>query len=483
MGSHATAKAITIVWFRGKDLRITDHAPLTEALKRGGDVLPVFVLDPFFFEPVRARELPHRMQYLLESIASLRENLRALGSDLLLVSGKSTEVIPNLARTLKASAVLAQRWSEPFARKRDELVKDALPCPLELLEGETLRPPSEIRTEAGTVHAVFSPFCRAFYKRGVLDAPLKAPKSLPPFEGFAKLASEALPTLATLGITENPRLTRGGERNARARLKAFIDGPLANYEQGRDQLPEAGTSRLSQDLKFGVLSPRFVFHAVTACADSVSKTRYLNELIWREFSHVSLFHRTELLKKPFKPAFNAFPWTRDPATLAWWTEGKTGYPVIDASARQLLQEGFVHNRARMISASFLTKHLQVHYQEGEAHYMKYLTDGDWAANNMGWQWSAGCGCDAQPYFRVFNPMTQGEKFDPEGVYIKRYLPELSKMPAKYIHKPWEAPANVLTLAGVELGKTYPKPVVDHSDARNAFLAAAKKHFGPKADAL
>jgi deoxyribodipyrimidine photo-lyase len=239
----------------------------------------------------------------------------------------------------------------------------------------------------------------------------------------------------------------------------------------------AGTSRLSADLKFGTLTTRQVWSAVeSALGGSNAARSFLNELVWREFTHSTLWDRPELLETPFRPAFAGFPWKVDEALWQVWVAGKTGYPVVDAAARQLLGEGFVHNRARMISASFLTKHLLIDYRRGEAHYMKYLTDGDWAQNNAGWQWSAGCGCDAQPYFRIFNPVTQGKKFDPEGDYVRRWVPELGRMPARFVHHPWEAPDVVLDAAGVRLGETYPRPVVEHRFARERFLAVAAQHL-------
>jgi deoxyribodipyrimidine photo-lyase len=200
--------------------------------------------------------------------------------------------------------------------------------------------------------------------------------------------------------------------------------------------------------------------------------------LWREFTHATLWDRPELLEQPFRRDFDGFPWRDDDAGWRAWVDGKTGYPVVDAAARQLLEEGFVHNRARMISASFLTKHLLVSYRRGEQHYLKYLTDGDWAQNNAGWQWSAGCGTDAQPYFRVFNPTLQGEKLDPSGDYVRRYVPELARLPARFIHRPAEAPAGALQQAGVELGESYPAPIVDHAMARDRFLKIAESHLKP-----
>jgi deoxyribodipyrimidine photo-lyase len=261
-------------------------------------------------------------------------------------------------------------------------------------------------------------------------------------------------------------------------LKAFLESAAARYDVARDRLDWAGTSRLSADLKFGTLSPRSVLQAARELRSQAPHAldTFETELIWREFTHATLWDRPELLERPFRDDFTDFPWTFDEAGWQAWVEGRTGYPVVDAAARQLLQEGFVHNRARMIAASFLTKHQLIHYRYGEAHYMKYLTDGDWAQNNAGWQWSAGCGTDAQPYFRVFNPTLQGEKFDPNGDYVRRYVPELAALPAKLIHRPAQAPAAALRAAGVELGRSYPEPIVDHAMARDRFLKIAASHL-------
>ncbi len=232
-----------------------------------------------------------------------------------------------------------------------------------------------------------------------------------------------------------------------------------------------GTSRLSADLKFGTLSVRAVWQVVAATGAGESGRRYLNELLWREFSHHLLWEWPELPERPFRPAFEGFPWREDEAAWAAWTEGRTGYPVVDAAARQLRTEGFVHNRARMVAASFLTKHLLLDYRRGEAHYLRWLTDGDWAANNAGWQWCAGCGCDAQPWFRIFNPVTQGRTFDPDGTYVRRWVPELVGCQTSFIHEPWKVPQ------ATRLRFDYPEPIVDHAFARERFFAVAKAHLG------
>jgi deoxyribodipyrimidine photo-lyase len=462
----------SIVWFRGKDLRVADHGPLAEAAATG-ELIPLFVLDPYFFAPERARELPYRMQFLLDSLRALEANLAHLGSRLRVVPGRSVDVVPRLAAQWKADQVLAHRWVEPFGRERDRRVGEALArlgIAFQLFEGETLLPPGSVRNGQGGMFRVFTPFARACGLRLDLEPTLSAPRSLPSLPKGPADGTVPIPTMADLGLASNPQLQPGGEKAARTRLQEFISGPLGNYGVGRDRMDRPGTSRLSADLKFGTLSVRTVWQAVAAGDGGESGRRYLNELLWREFSHHLLWEWPELLEHPFRETFRGFPWRQDETAWQAWTEGRTGYPVVDAAARQLKAEGFVHNRARMVAASFLTKHLLLDYRRGEAHYLHWLTDGDWAQNNAGWQWSAGCGCDAQPWFRIFNPVSQGLKFDPEGAYVRRWLPELAACPAAFIQEPWKAPR---TLRAPD----YPEPIVDHALARQRFLATAKAHLG------
>ena len=469
----------TLVWYRGKDLRIADHEPLKVAA-RDGDVVPVFVLDDYFFAPAAAQRLPFRVQYLLDSLASLSANLEHLGSRLIVASGRSADLIPALAAKWKVDRVVAQSWVAPVGRARDRLVARKLAVPLQLFDTETLSPPGSLRTGNGDPYSVFSAFARAFARDVKVPPPLPAPRSLPPLPKDVKPGKQTLPSLKSLGITRNERVLEGGERAARERLKAWLRRDARDYDELRNLMAVDGTSRLGADLKFGTLSVRTVWQAVDRALRELSPDAlrvYQNELLWREFAHSTLFDRPLLLKQPFRVEWRGFPWRDDEDGWLAWIEGRTGYPVVDAAARQLLATGFVHNRARMIAASFLAKHLLIDFRRGERHYYELLTDGDWANNDMGWQWSAGCGCDAQPWFRIFNPVTQGEKFDRDGDYVRAWVPELALMPAKHIHAPWLAPPSVLAAAGVRLGANYPRPIVDHAVARQRFLDTAKRHLG------
>jgi len=437
----------TLVWFRGKDLRVADHEPLAAA---GRDAIPLFVVDPYFFAPERARKYAHRIQFLLDSLAELGQSIERLGSRLILVAGRSVEVVPRIARELKVDRVVAHRWSEPFARERDRRVAEALDVPFDLFEGERLVQPGSIRTASGGTYKVFTPFWNAFVARVRIGEPIPPPSLAP----APRAAGEVpVPTCEDLGIVRNRRFLEAGERAARARLAAFRDD---RYGEDRDRLDLDGTSRLSQDLKFGTISVRAVWHATDSLA-------FRKELVWREFAHEMLWARPELLSEPFRPEWKDFPWEDDDRHWTAWVEGRTGYPVVDAAARQLVAEGYVPNRARMIAASFLTKDLLVDFRRGEAHYARTLVDGDWAQNDFNWQWATGCGADAQPWFRIFNPTTQGEKFDPQGTYVRRWLPELEGVPDRLVHRPWEA------------GR--PTPIVDHAEARGRFLTIAGAHLG------
>jgi deoxyribodipyrimidine photo-lyase len=463
----------TLLWFRDKDLRLADHGPLRESMD-AGEVIPLFVIGPDL-APEAARGRPHHAQFLLDALAALAGEIERRGSRLVLAGGDATDLVPALARRWRVDRVAAHHRVEPAGRAQDARISEALAVPLVLHPGETLAPPGSIRNGGGAPYSVFTPFAHAFrLAAGNIAPPLPAPRRLPPLPADVDAVEVALPRGEDLGLPRNRQVQAGGEAAARQRLRAFFDAPAAqHYRTQRDRMDRRGTSRLSADLKFGTLSARTIWHAAHELGPGEGGRAFTGELIWREFAYSTLHDRPDLLAVPFRPEWARFPWIDDAGGWAAWAEGTTGYPVVDAAARQLLAEGFVHNRARMVSASFLTKHLLIDYRRGEAHYLRYLTDGDPPQNNFNWQWCAGCGCDAQPYFRIFNPVLQGTRFDPEGDYVRRWLPELARMPARFIHRPWEAPAAVLGEAGVTLGRTYPERIVEHDFARARFLNLAQ----------
>lgn len=468
----------TLLWFRGKDLRARDHPALHSACAGSRELIPVFVLSPRYFGPkARVAEL-HRLQFMLDALVDLARSLEARGSQLQIVDGPASVVIPKIAEQCRVERVLAMESCEPASRRRDARIAERLRVPFLRCHGETLLAPGSVRTKSGGPYQVYTAFARAAAQRlTAAEGVVSTPRRLPPLPARLGLKVRTLPDFAELGLTPNERVQPGGERAAQARLRAFLAGPFASYDRDRDRMDLAGTSRLSADLRFGCLSARDVWQQVRGRGEPApALERYCAELLWREFAHHLLWERPKLLSEPFRDDYRGFPWQRDDAGFEAWSRGQTGYPIVDASARQLLQEGFVHNRARMIAASFLSKHLLVSYRRGEAHYLRQLTDGDLAQNSLGWQWSAGCGCDAQPYFRVFNPVTQGERFDPDGAYVRRYVPELAQLPVRYVHAPWLAPEGVLRRAGVTLARDYPAPIVEHASARQRFLLLASEHL-------
>jgi len=451
----------SLVWFRGKDLRVGDHAPLIEAAA-AGEVIPLFVLGSAACASGLQRLL------LLGALRELEGSLAALGSRLVVVGGPSAEAVPSLAERWQADRVLAHRCVEPEAREEGRAVERALGrsgIPLLLFEGETLVPPGSLRVSGEGLFRVFGAFARAFQREGHVGSPLAPPRQLPPLPQGLETETPwtRKPESSPWG---SPPLV--GEAHAQERLAAFLSGDLAGYRTSRDRLDLEGTSRLSADLHLGTVSVRGVWRGAAEGEPGEDARVFRTELLWREFAHHWLWERPELLERPFRAAFDGFPWQEDQDLWRAWTEGRTGYPLVDAAARQLLGEGFVHNRARMVAASFLAKDLLLDFRRGEAHYLAHLGDADAANNDLGWQWSAGCGCDAQPWFRIFNPTLQGARFDPEGDYVRRWVPELAHLPARWIHRPHQAPMG----AGA-----YPRPIVDHGEARLRFLETAKAHLG------
>lgn len=468
-----------IVWLR-LDLRLDDQPALAAACRAGGAVLPVFVYSPKeegAFAPGRAGRW-----WLARSLTALSRALRRRGSRLILRRGPAAAALAALARQSQAAAVYYQSAVEPRLRRQEERVAAALQrrgvaiCPL---EGSRLFAPAAGLTRQGRPMKRFTPFWNASRRSGEPPAPLAAPTRISAPAHFPAAGS-----LAKLGLAARPLFSpsseaawRPGEAGAATALRHFLGGALAAYAAGRDRPDWKGTSRLSPHLHFGEISPRRLWQVVQQWqaaeggrGDAAGEA-FLRQLGWREFARHLLGHFPDTPSRPLTPLFARFPWRYSRAAERAWREGKTGYPIVDAGLRQLRSIGWMHNRVRMIVASFLVKDLLLPWQRGAAWFWEHLVDADLANNTLGWQWCAGCGADAAPYFRIFNPALQGERFDPQGDYVRRYLPPLARLPQRWIHRPWEAPPAVLRAAGVVLGKTYPRPIVDHAAARLAALRA------------
>ncbi|WP_374447677.1 deoxyribodipyrimidine photo-lyase [Stella sp.] len=468
-----------IVWFE-RDLRLADNPALAEAVQSGRPVLPLFVLDDATAGPWR-RGAASRW-WLDRSLAALARDLTTVGLPLLLRRGPAARAVPAVVAESGAAAVVWNRRYEPWSRPRDAAIKEMLAqsgIAVRSHNAGLLREPWEVRTGEGEPYRVFTPFWRTLRAIGVAGRPLPAPAaatapaSLPAGDRLEDwdLSPRRPDWAGGLRRTWSP-----GEAGARRRLTEFLSAGLAGYRDGRDRPDRPGTSMLSPHLHFGELSPRLVWSAV---ADAVAADpglaaggeAYRRELGWREFSHHLLFHHDRLPDAPLRAEFADMPWRRAPDELRAWQRGRTGYPIVDAGMRQLWETGWMHNRVRMVVASFLVKDLLIPWQEGAAWFWDTLVDADLANNSASWQWVAGCGADAQPFFRVFNPVLQGRKFDPDGAYVRRFVPELARLPASWIHEPWKAPADVLAEAGVRLDRDYPRPIVDHGAARGRALAA------------
>lgn len=456
---------VTIHWFR-RDLRLADNTALAHAAAEGERLLPVFVLDDAIL--ARRDTGAARVRFMLGCIAALADALATAGSRLMVLRGDPATVLPGLARAVGASAVHWNKDYEPYARARDARIAEALAA-----GGVAARPwkdqvmfeEGEILTSQGRPFTVYTPYARAWRLRKPA-APRGTPRLPPP--PAVDVTSTPLPDAAALGFTSEATLPPPGEDAARARLATFGTTALRAYDDERDVPAHAGTSGLSPYLRFGVVSIRAV-HAATA-GRSAGARAFTGELIWRDFYQQLLFHHPNVERQAFRPAMRALAWDNDRGLFRAWQRGETGYPIVDAAMRQLRATGWMHNRCRMIVASFLTKDLLVDWRWGERHFMRELVDGDLAANNGGWQWAASAGTDAQPWFRIFNPTAQGERFDPAGAYVRRWVPELAALPASAIHRPWDLTPMEAKRAGVTLGSTYPERVVLHEERRPRALA-------------
>ena len=477
--SHST----TLLWF-GRDLRLTDNPALAAALARAGPVIPIFLFDHAeagAWAPGGASRW-----WLDASLAALDRDLRARGSRLILRRGPAAEALDRLIAETGAEAVYWNRRYEPWAVARAERLKASLKgrgLDVRSFNAALLREPWTLATQQGGPYRVFTPFWKALRAEPIDPPCAPAPKRIPAPDRFPesdrlgdwKLRPSKPDWAGGLRAAWQP-----GEAAAQARLADFADAAVLDYRDQRGRPDRNGTSRLSPHLHFGEIGPRQIWHAVTEQALArtgspmpVGAETYLSEIAWREFSYHLLFHFPHLPDRPLRAEFAGFPWAEVAAGLEAWQRGRTGYPIVDAGMRQLWQTGWMHNRVRMITASFLIKDLLLPWNTGQAWFWDTLVDADLANNAASWQWVAGSGADAAPYFRVFNPSLQGEKFDPDGTYIRRWVPELAQLPDKLIHAPWTAQPIALQGAGIRLGHDYPMPIIDHAGARQRALDAFK----------
>lgn len=472
-----------VVWFR-QDLRVLDNPALAHAAALGAPVIPVYVLDDDTPGPFRLGGASR--WWLHGSLTSLASDLKArYGCRLILRRGNAEAAIQALLEDTGARTIVWNRCYEPYAIARDKAIKtrcEALGVQALSFNGSLLAEPWAVKTDVGQPYSVFTPFWRALQKTLAPEPLLPAPIQL--VCAGVQFESERLKDWGLLPV--KPDWAHGlreswtpGEHGAAARLESFVELALASYASQRDRPDLEATSRLSAHLHWGEISPRTVYARILAALNlepsrQKAADKFLSELGWREFSYHLLYHHRDLAVRPFRAAFTDFPWADDEEGFDLWTKGQTGYPIVDAGMRELWQTGWMHNRVRMIVASFLTKDLLIPWKRGADWFWDTLVDADLANNSASWQWVAGCGADAAPYFRVFNPALQSQKFDPDGSYIHRYVPELRNLPAPWIHEPHRAPLSVLTEARIVLGRDYPRPIVDHGQARaralNAFSA-------------
>jgi deoxyribodipyrimidine photo-lyase len=483
----------TIVWFR-LDLRLADNPALHAAVERGRPIVPVFIWSPDE-EGAWAPGAASRW-WLHQSLKSFDASLRELGSRLILRRGPSLPSLRELVKETGADSVFWNRRYEPALIARDTEIKKTLQADglqVESFNSALLFEPWEIKNSTGKPFQVFTPFWRACLSRsatpgGVADKSAVAGRVPPRGTSSTLLAPSLWPKSLPLASLElEPKLDwasgmraawKPGEAGAKEQFDRFLKEAVTEYPQGRDRPDLAGTSRLSPHLHFGEISPRQIWERCSRARRarhqaSDSFSAYLRQLGWREFAHHLLYHFPHTPDAPLRSEFARFPWTKDPKALKAWQRGRTGYPLVDAGMRELWTTGWMHNRVRMVVASLLVKDLLLPWQEGARWFWDTLVDADLANNTLGWQWVAGCGADAAPFFRIFNPVNQGEKFDPNGDYVRRWCPELARLPAPWIRKPWEAPPAVLQDAGVALDRTYPKPIIRHAIARMRALATYK----------
>ncbi|WP_068468103.1 cryptochrome/photolyase family protein [Candidatus Protochlamydia phocaeensis] len=468
----------SIVWFR-RDLRLEDQPALMAAMRKGGPVIPLFIWAPEE-EGEWAPGAASRW-WLHYSLASLQKELSSLGLSLVIRQHLSLQVILDLIKQTGADSVFWTRRYEPLIVQRDASIKAELQkqgIKAMSFNGSLLFEPWTVANKQSHPFQVFTPFWKKCLSLGEPEPPLERPCAALAYA--EKIDSDSLEDLSLLpkirwdaGLEE---MWCPGSKGARAHLVNGLEHIIGHYMDMRDRPDLKGTTELSPYLHFGEISPRVIWQGVRQKFgyEHPGAQAYLRQLGWREFAYHLLYHFPRTPSFPLKEAFMSFAWNRPGPALKAWQKGQTGYPIIDAGMRQLWKTGWMHNRVRMIAASFLVKDLLIPWQEGAAWFWNTLVDADLANNTLGWQWVAGCGADAAPYFRIFNPVSQGEKFDPLGHYVRKWVPELQWLPDKWIHQPWAAPDEIIRRAGVQLGIDYPNPIVDHAQAREKALEAYAK---------
>jgi len=470
----------SIIWFRA-DLRLADNPALQAAIHHGRAIVPVFIHAPEEETPWSPGGASR--WWLNQSLQELDAALRARGARLILRRGPSLEALRLLVKETGATAVFWNRRYEPGVGKRDAKVQVALRgdgLKAESFNAALLHEPWTIQNQSGKPFQVFTPFWKHCRNQPDPGDPLPAPKELfAPAHWPKSLALAELELEPKIKWAEGMRAAwQPGEAGALGNLQKFLTQSFDDYSERRNRPNLPGTSRLSPHLHFGEISPRQIWHGLKYIAGKRGLTvaawrdsQFLAEVGWREFAHHLLFHFPHTPVEPLRPQFKQFPWRENTAWLRAWQQGRTGYPIVDAGMRELWTTGWMHNRVRMIVASFLVKDLLLSWTAGAAWFWDTLVDADLAQNTLGWQWTAGCGADAAPYFRVFNPVSQGEKFDSRGDYVRRWCPELARLPDAWLHRPWETPVDILECARVRIGRDYPKPIIDHAMAREVALEA------------
>jgi deoxyribodipyrimidine photo-lyase len=480
---HQMAKKTPILLWLRKDLRLSDHPSLTAAIQTGHPVIPLYIHSPNSQDPKQGAA---SKWWLHHSLLSLRGDLKRIGGNLIIKTGEPASILATLCKSTSSAAVYVSRGYEPSMDAADQTLAEQMKqvgIQWHSFPGHLLREPDSVRNQSGKPFQVFTPFWKT------VSQTLESPTLLPPPTHWPSPRSwpksdplEACQLLSKIGWDAGfSKAWNPGESGALDNIRRFCSESFDAYQVDRDFPGTNGTSKLSPHLHLGEITPRQIWHQCLRGAvrsgkpeSSIIQSTFMREIGWREFAHHLLIHFPSTIHHPLRPEFASFPWQTDSAMLEAWQKGQTGYPIVDAGMRELWATGWMHNRVRMIVGSFLVKHLLMDWKEGTEWFWDTLVDADLANNTLGWQWIAGCGADAAPYFRIFNPITQSEKFAGDGNYIRKWVPELKWLPTVYLHAPWKATESILKDANLRLGKTYPKPMVNHMIARETALEAYQR---------